>query len=671
MFIVTAVIAIALFTIGGALCLLRNKKAVKAAAEERRKFEAERQKAEAERQKARAAEEAHRVSTVRAEEVERQLYAPRAANPPKHTGNPLGLEAPAELAQDLADAEGAVCEAKEDGACDKLSRMIEERLRPGYEEQRNQIIRKEGIEETCDYKLQRARNGRRMYNSVFEMHCNKGGQAGAGPMSRRRSSSNSPAFSKYRQKIRAILNVTAEAAGPVEQGHRELASLYKEAAEIRPKARKAMEHLAAKCSQQGAKLKDMPRLKRTTCAAPLPHRSHSPLAVERLAPRVCHRSRAYEKIVLQPREDGGARKCGADRGAAKIFDIVRDMFEGDAMDDLVELLDLIAKSDEIEVVRVKDRFSNPSPGGWRDVMINYRVKGHRHICEVQIVHSKMLIARKELGGHDEYAAERSARELLEYLEGEGNEKAREILAQAKKASENIDDQKAMSKEEMEQMARKLREENRKELDALREENAMLQEDSRKLQEDNAMLKEDSRKLKRQASGALMWQARRLSTVSDTLAQVEQGANIDDARAVASRAGALRQWRGKSTPSSAPQEPVDGAAEPGGSSDAAVPPAPGAFASVEPSRLPPQTSEEAAQKGSSGSLERRASFKSAIQQQLAVQALEKAGMEYRLHHVRPTRLCAPTPAADAESPRACVRRIRRRFCPTPRKRSLTR
>ena len=38
---------------------------------------------------------------------------------------------------------------------------------------------------------------------------------------------------------------------------------------------------------------------------------------------------------------------------------------------------------------------------------------------------------------------------------------------------------------------------------------------------------------------------------------------------------------------------------------------------------------------------RASFKSAIQQQLAVQALG-AGMEYRLHPVRPTRLWAPHP-----------------------------
>ena len=250
------------------------------------------------------------------------------------------------------------------------------------------------------------------------------------------------------------------------------------------------------------------------------------------------------KIVLQPREDGGARS-GADRGAAKIFDFVRDMFEGDDMEALAELLDLIAKSDEIEVVRVKDRFSYPSPGGWRDAMINYRVKGHQHICEVQIVHSKMLVARKELGGHEEYAAERSAREILEYLAGEGNEKARKILAQAKKASEDIDAEKAMSREEMKQMARKLREENRKELDALQNENTKLKGD--------CSLRESS----------LTLQGRRLSKVSDTLTQVVHGANIDDARVVASHAGALRQWLKKSTHSA-------GAAEPGGSSDAAVP-----------------------------------------------------------------------------------------------------
>ena len=134
-----------------------------------------------------------------------------------------------------------------------------------------------------------------MYNSVFEMHCNNnGGQAGAGLEVSKRSRSNSLAFSTYLEKVKTLNKTaeTAEAAGPIEQQYRELAPLYKEAAEIRPEARKAMKHLAEvaklnlkEYSQQGAKLKlnDMPPLKRTTCAVPCrtARTRHSQLSVLR------------------------------------------------------------------------------------------------------------------------------------------------------------------------------------------------------------------------------------------------------------------------------------------------------------------------------------------------------------------------------------------------------
>ena len=50
----------------------------------------------------------------------------------------------------------------------------------------------------------------------------------------------------------------------------------------------------------------------------------------------------------------------------------------------------------IQVVRIKDRFTHPSPGGWRDVMVNYVVVNdrHRHVCELQITHEKMVVQRK-------------------------------------------------------------------------------------------------------------------------------------------------------------------------------------------------------------------------------------------------------------------------------------
>ena len=76
-------------------------------------------------------------------------------------------------------------------------------------------------------------------------------------------------------------------------------------------------------------------------------------------------------------------------------------------------------------MRFKDRFfDTKTTTGWPDAMINYRLlsaapelKTHNHICEVQIVHKKLLMCRDRdgLGGHDGYARERNAREFLEYL----------------------------------------------------------------------------------------------------------------------------------------------------------------------------------------------------------------------------------------------------------------
>ena len=48
-------------------------------------------------------------------------------------------------------------------------------------------------------------------------------------------------------------------------------------------------------------------------------------------------------------------------------------------------------------------------------MINYRVKGTTHVCEVQITHKNMIMQRKNMGGHEAYGQERNATEILEYM----------------------------------------------------------------------------------------------------------------------------------------------------------------------------------------------------------------------------------------------------------------
>jgi len=105
---------------------------------------------------------------------------------------------------------------------------------------------------------------------------------------------------------------------------------------------------------------------------------------------------------------------------------MRLMFLCDTLDDVATLLDLISKSRAIKVVRFKDRIANPS-GGWRDAMINFTLPNSphpAHICEVQIVHKKMAMCRRKdgLGGHDDYARERNAREILEFLGEKASQK---------------------------------------------------------------------------------------------------------------------------------------------------------------------------------------------------------------------------------------------------------
>ena len=90
---------------------------------------------------------------------------------------------------------------------------------------------------------------------------------------------------------------------------------------------------------------------------------------------------------------------------------------GMTLHEVAEVVDDMCSCGAIEVVRIKDRFHEPSSGGWSDCMINYVLRDdpNRHICEVQIVHSKLMMARHGIGSHEVYAKLRGEREVLEKL----------------------------------------------------------------------------------------------------------------------------------------------------------------------------------------------------------------------------------------------------------------
>ena len=124
-----------------------------------------------------------------------------------------------------------------------------------------------------------------------------------------------------------------------------------------------------------------------------------------------------EKVLFDPRPTQGQFS------AEYICDIVRSMFVASSMKQVTRVALAFFEDPEIVIVRIKDRFvSQPSPGGRRDLMVNFYLKGdkHKHICEVQICVAKMLLARKGLQGHEIYHRTcnqlRDAEETLEKLE---------------------------------------------------------------------------------------------------------------------------------------------------------------------------------------------------------------------------------------------------------------
>ena len=71
---------------------------------------------------------------------------------------------------------------------------------------------------------------------------------------------------------------------------------------------------------------------------------------------------------------------------SKVVDIVR---ASAVFDDASNLARLVASfsddgATEVKVVRVKDRFSNPVSGGYRDMLLNVRVGDLKHVGELQL-----------------------------------------------------------------------------------------------------------------------------------------------------------------------------------------------------------------------------------------------------------------------------------------------
>jgi hypothetical protein len=131
-----------------------------------------------------------------------------------------------------------------------------------------------------------------------------------------------------------------------------------------------------------------------------------------------HLYRCIEKACLK----GG----GNVNRAETVCDIVRCIVECEDCTLMTKVLQGIIGCKGVKVVRVKDRSNHITSMKWMDIMVNFELVDdtNEHVNEVQIVHKKMLVARKTLGGHKPYAQLRAAIEIIKKLgedpsDGEG------------------------------------------------------------------------------------------------------------------------------------------------------------------------------------------------------------------------------------------------------------
>lgn len=129
---------------------------------------------------------------------------------------------------------------------------------------------------------------------------------------------------------------------------------------------------------------------------------------------VKHLYRAFEKTAMRRDDENPYR-------SDNVYDMARGIVQYDTLEGVLHGLETLVHHPKIIVKRAKNRFLKPTSLGWADVMVNFHFRFQddvtRHICEVQLCHTKLITVRKDpkYGGHKEYSRLRNAWELRELL----------------------------------------------------------------------------------------------------------------------------------------------------------------------------------------------------------------------------------------------------------------
>ncbi|BBM82805.1 eCIS core domain-containing protein [Candidatus Uabimicrobium amorphum] len=129
--------------------------------------------------------------------------------------------------------------------------------------------------------------------------------------------------------------------------------------------------------------------------------------VVRKFPGVKSMDRAAFKAVIKKK--GETKQIADILASSLVFDDVEDL--KDALPGIRAYLD--NNKDNVTLVNIKNRFTTPSPQGYRDILMNVKLASG-HVGEIQLHISKMIAAKKK--GHKLYEDERELSEEFENID---------------------------------------------------------------------------------------------------------------------------------------------------------------------------------------------------------------------------------------------------------------
>jgi len=102
---------------------------------------------------------------------------------------------------------------------------------------------------------------------------------------------------------------------------------------------------------------------------------------------------------------------------SRLTDLARGMVVFKSMLSMARALEIIQECAEITILRVKDRWSDPTSFGWADILISFEFNtGHpaeQHVCELQFVHDAMVHTNLGRNAHVKFLTMRTCTELLD------------------------------------------------------------------------------------------------------------------------------------------------------------------------------------------------------------------------------------------------------------------